>query len=66
MGTGRLPLVRAATPFTEHELRARYASRAEYERGWIAAVDTLVASGAPRSEDASAIHARVADVRLPF
>jgi Alpha/beta hydrolase domain len=65
MGSGRLPLFGAATPFTDDELRARYASRAEYERGWIAAVDALVASGALRPEDAPAMRARVADVRLP-
>jgi hypothetical protein len=66
MGTGRLPLFGAATPFTDDELRARYASRADYERGWIAAVDTLVASGALRPEDAAPTLARVAEVRLPF
>lgn len=66
MGTGRLPLFGAATPFTDHELRARYTSRAEYERGWDAAVDALVASGALRPEDAPAMRERVADVRLPF
>ena len=66
MGTGRLPLFGAATPFTDDELRARYASRAEYEQGWDAAVDALVASGALRPEDAAATTARVAEVRLPF
>ena len=41
-------------------------SRAEYERGWIAAVDALVASGALRPVDAAAMRARVDDVGLPF
>jgi hypothetical protein len=66
MGTGRLPLFGAAKPFTDDELRARYASRAEYEAGWHAAVDALVRTGALRPEDAAAMHARVADVHLPF
>jgi hypothetical protein len=66
MGTGRLPLFGAATPFDDDTLRARYANRAEYEHGWNDAVDALVASGALRPEDAPATRARVADVRLPF
>ena len=66
MGTGRLPLFGAATPFTDDELRARYASRAEYEQGWNVAVDALVASGALRPEDAPAMRARAVDVALPF
>jgi hypothetical protein len=66
MGTGHLPLFGAARPFTDDELRARYASRTEYERGWHAAVDALVGSGALRTEDAPAMRARVSDVRLPF
>jgi hypothetical protein len=66
MGTGRPPLFGAATPFTDDELRARYASRDDYERGWHAAVDALVASGALRPEDAPALRTRVADVTLPF
>jgi hypothetical protein len=66
MGTGRPPVFGAATPFTDDELRARYASRDDYERGWHTAVDALVASGALRPEDAPALHARVVDVRLPF
>jgi Alpha/beta hydrolase domain len=65
MATGRPPLFGAAKPFTDDELRARYPSRADYERGWHGAVDALVASGALRPEDAPAMHARVADVRLP-
>lgn len=65
MGTGRLPLFGAATPFTDAELRARYPRRDDYERGWHAAVDALVASGALRPEDAPAMHARVAEVHLP-
>jgi hypothetical protein len=65
MGTGRPPLFGAATPFTDDELRARYASRADYERGWNDAVDALVASGALRPEDAPAMRARVVDVALP-
>ena len=66
MGTGRLPLFGAAKPFTDDELRARYSGRAEYEAGWNAAVDALVASGALRPEDAPAMRARAADVHLPF
>jgi hypothetical protein len=66
MGTGRLPLFGAATPLADDELRARYVDRADYERRWHAAVEALVASGALRPEDAPAMHARVADVRLPF
>jgi hypothetical protein len=66
MGTGRLPLFGAATPFSDDELRARYPSRDEYERGWHAAVDALVESGALRPEDAPAMHARVTEVVLPF
>jgi hypothetical protein len=66
MGTGRPPLFGAATPFTDDELRARYPSRDQYERGWHVAVDALVESGALRPEDAPAMHARVADVALPL
>lgn len=66
MGTGRLPLFGAARPFTDDELRARYASRAQYEQGWNDAIDALVATGALRPQDAPAMRARVADVRLPF
>jgi hypothetical protein len=66
MGTGRLPLFGAATPFTDDELRARYPDRATYERGWNEAVDALVTTGALRPEDAPAMRARVADVHLPF
>ncbi len=66
MGTGRLPLFGAATPFTDDEVRARYPSRADYEARWTTAVDALVASGALRPEDAPTMRARVADVRLPF
>jgi len=66
MGTGRLPLFGAATPLTDDELRARYANRAEYERGWCEAVDALVTSGALRPEDAPPMRERVAEVRLPF
>ena len=66
MGTGRLPLFGAATPFTDDEVRARYTSRADYEARWSAAVDALVASGALRPEDAPTMRARVAEVRLPF
>ena len=51
---------------TEDALRARYPRRAEYERGWIAAVDALVESGALRPEDAAATRAPVAEVRRPF
>jgi hypothetical protein len=65
MGTGRLPLFGAATPFTDDELRARYRDRAEYEAGWNCAVDALVDSGALRPEDAPEMRARVADVHLP-
>ncbi len=66
MGTGRLPLFGAATPLPDDALRARYASRDAYERGWNVAVDELVTSGALRPEDAVAMRARVADVQLPF
>ncbi len=66
MGTGHLPLFGAAKPFDDDELRRRYASRAEYEEGWNAAVDRLVTSGALRPEDAPAMRARVASVDLPF
>jgi hypothetical protein len=66
MGTGHLPLFGAARPFDDDELRARYTSREQYEDGWNAAVDALVASGALRPEDAPAMRARVADVHLPF
>jgi hypothetical protein len=66
MGTGRLPLFGAATPFTDDELRARYTSRADYEARWSAAVDALVASGALRAGDAPAMRARAAEVALPF
>ena len=66
MGTGRLPLFGAATPFTDDELRVRYADRAEYERGWNDAVDALVSTGALRREDAPTMRARVTDVHLPF
>jgi hypothetical protein len=66
MGTGRLPLFGAATPFTDDQLRTRYPDRADYEAGWNTAVDALVASGALRPEDAPAMRARVADVKLPF
>jgi hypothetical protein len=66
MGTGRLPLFGAATPFTDDDLQARYRDRADYERRWHDAVDALVASGALRPEDAPEMRARVADVHLPF
>jgi hypothetical protein len=66
MGTGRLPLFGAATPFTDDELRARYPDRATYERGWNDAVDALVATGALRPEDTPAMRARAADVHLPL
>jgi hypothetical protein len=66
MATGRPPLFGAATPFTDDDLRARYPSRADYERRWNGAVDALVTSGALRPEDAPAMRARVADVHLPF
>jgi hypothetical protein len=66
MGTGRLPLFGAARPLSPDQLRARYRSRTEYERGWNAAVDALVTTGALRPEDADAMRARVADVDLPF
>ncbi len=66
MGTGRLPLFGAATPLPDDSLRARYASRDAYERGWDAAVDDLVTSGAVLPDDAVTMRARVADVRLPF
>ncbi len=66
MGTGRLPLFGAATPFTDEELRARYTSRADYQARWSAAVDALVASGALRPGDVPAMRARAAEVALPF
>lgn len=65
MGTGRLPLFGAATPLADDDLRARYPSRAAYEREWDAAVDALVTSGALRPDDASSMRERVAEVRLP-
>jgi hypothetical protein len=65
MGSGRLPLFGAATRFRDEDLRARYPDRATYERGWHAAVDALVESGALRPEDAPAMHARVDEVSLP-
>jgi Alpha/beta hydrolase domain len=66
MGTGRLPLFGAASPFTDDELRRRYPSRECYQQGWDAAVDALVTTGALRPEDAPALRARGADVRLPL
>jgi hypothetical protein len=66
MGTGRLPLFGAATPFTDDELLARYTSRAEYEQGWNDAVDTLLTSGSLRPEAVPAMLERVAEARLPF
>jgi hypothetical protein len=66
MATGRPPLFGAATPFTDDDLRTRYANRADYEQRWNTAVDALLTTGALRSEDAPAMRDRVAEVTLPF
>jgi hypothetical protein len=64
-GTGRAPLFGSARPLDDDVVRAQFPTRASYLARWHDAVDTLVATGALRPEDAPAMKARADEVSLP-
>ena len=65
MGTGRLPLFGAATPFTDDEVRARYPSRADYEARWMPPSTRSLPRAHCDQRTRATMQARVAEVSLP-